>query len=158
MTVVAEKANRKFFEVDNDGNLYHVYLEDLFSESPVFYCNETVISDDQPLYQLSYASGADKMYVAVNDTLMVVKNEKLETVYEYKSEIKNEDDLVYEFEQIDYIVTPDGTVYIESETNVGLSYYLLTDNGPEKICENSPAYADLPKYLGIQKAPLNPAK
>ena len=158
MTVVAEKANRKFFEVDNDGNLYHVYLEDLFSESPVFYCNETVISDDQPLYQLLYASGADKMYVAVNDTLMVVKNEKLETVYEYKSEIKNEDDLVYEFEQIDYIVTPDGTVYIESETNVGLSYYVLTDNGPEKICENSPAYADLPKYLGIQKAPLNPAK
>ncbi len=158
MTVVAESANRKFFEVDNDGNLYYVYLEDVFSEDPVFYCNDKVISDDQPVYQLLYARGADKMYVAVNDTLMFIKDGKLETVYEHVSDVKNEDDVEYEFEQIDYIIAPDGTVYIQSESNVGLSYFVLTDNGPEKLCENTPAYADMPKYLGIQKAPATPAK
>lgn len=157
-TVVAESANYSFFEVDNAGNPYFVYLEDIFSEDPVLYCGETVICDDQPIYKLEYASGADMMYVMVNQTLMLCKNEKLETVYEYQSAVENVDDVVYEFEDIDYIVAPDGTVYVESETNNGVNYYALKDGELTELAKNCPAYADIPKWQGIQRAPADPVK
>ena len=157
-TVVAESAHYSYFEVDGEGKPYYVYHEDIFSEEPVLYCGDTVVCDDKPVYKLAYASGADIMYVMANNELLICKNGKLDSVYEYESVVEDTDEIVYEFEDIDYIVAPDGSVYVESETNNGVNYYALEDGKLTELAKDCPAYADIPKWLGIQRAPANPIK
>lgn len=145
--MVGESANYNFFEVDSDGKVYYVELENIFSDDPILYCNDTVVSEETPVYRLVSSDGYKGIYVVSNDNLMTCRDGKLETVYEWTASGE------YAYESIEYYISADGTVYASLQCDGTLKYCLLTDGKLSELATATSTYINIPQSGALKRCP-----